>query len=80
MFGILQSCLSQHNIKEDSVQTPLEFNSSLHPYKTLDETFPSSLASLRSLVKHLWLDSQTACGHEGELQKHKTRAKNVKKT
>jgi len=78
MFGILQSCLSQHNIKEDSVQTPLEFNSSLHPYKILDETFPSSLDSLRSLVKHRRLDSQTACGHEGELQKHKTRAKNVK--
>ena len=78
MFGILQSCLSQHNIKEDSVQTSLEFNSSLHPYKILDETFPSSLASLRSLVKHRWLDSQTACGHEGELQKHKNRAKNVK--
>lgn len=76
MLGMLHSSLSQHIIGEDSKHTSLEFSASLQPYKTPVETFPSAL--LISLVKHRWLDLQTACGHDGELQKHNMWASKVK--
>ena len=78
MLGKLHSSLSQHNIGEDPKQTSLEFSASLQPYKTPVETFPSTLVLLISLVKHRWLDLQTACGQDGELQKHNIWASEVK--
>ena len=79
MFGILQSSLLQHIVTEDSTHIPLEFNASLQPYIILVETIPSAVAFLTSLVKHRRLDSQTACRHEGELQKHKIPPKKIVK-
>lgn len=76
MFGILHNCLSQHTTREDCPQVLFEFNSSLHPYTTLVETFPWLLDFLTSWVKHRCLDSQTACRHDGELQKQKMKAEN----
>lgn len=77
MFGILHNCLSQHTTREDCAQVLFKFNSSLHPYTTLVETFPWLLDFLTSWVKHRCLDSQTACKHDGELQKQKMMAGTV---
>lgn len=80
MFGILHRGVPQHIMNEDSEQAPFEFNASVQPYRILVETFPSALAFFSSLVKHRWLDLHTACGHDGELQKHKMLANNGEKT